>query len=125
MNPNLNAFLSQLRVVLIILGSLLAEQGMDHTIVYKYLLVASGSVVVLGNALWALWASYSNWRKASAVGVQAGINLTASGQALSEAGEVISQFSSAAATPPKPVTVATAAEIVANFGPNPGEISSK
>lgn len=123
MNPNLNAFLSQLRIVLVIIGSLMAEQGFDHTTIYRWLMIISGSIVVLGNALWALWSSYINWRKASAVGVAAGINMTVQGKALTESGQPISAFSPAADTPPKPVTVASAADIVANFAPPTSSIA--
>lgn len=116
MNPNLNAFLTQLKLFLIVMGTLLAEQGMDHTTVYKWIMFAAGAVLVVGNAAWALWASYENWRKAAAVGVQAGINLTASGKALAEDGETVVSVNNGS-TPPKPVTVETAAQIVKDFAP--------
>lgn len=124
MNPNLNAFLAQVRVFLLLIGGFMVEQGFDHTTAYKWIMVAAGSIVVLGNAVWALWSSYANWRKASAVGVAAGINMTVQGKAVTESGEVISKFSAEASdTPPKPVTVASAAEIVANFAPPPATIA--
>lgn len=123
MNPNLNAFLTQLKLFLIVIGTLLAEQGFDHTAVYKWIMVASGSVLIVGNAAWALWASYSNWRKASAVGVAAGINMTVQGKAITDDGHPIAAFSPDAATPPKAVTVASAKEIVANFAPPTSEIA--
>lgn len=123
MNPNLNAFLAQLRIVLIVFGSILAEQGLDHSAIYKWVMFGAGSVVVLGNALWALWASFSNWRKASAIGVAAGINMTAQGKAVTDDGQPISAFSSEAVTPPKAVTIASAAEIVANFAPPSASIA--
>lgn len=116
MNPNLNAFLASVRSFLLILGGLMVEQGLDHTTIYKYLLLAAGSVVVVGNGAWAVWSSYSNWRKASAVGVAAGVNMAVQGKAVADDGTVISKFNGEG-TPPKPVTVATAAQIVKDFAP--------
>src|ERR1700679_2276991 len=116
MNQNLNAFLTQLRVVLIILGSILADQGLDHTVVYRWLMVASGSVIVLGNALWALYSSYTNWRRAAAVGSQATLNMVAANKAIDRNGNPVSQIGPDT-TPFKPVTEATVTEIVKNFAP--------
>lgn len=116
MNPNLNAFLTQLKLFLVLIGGLMAEQGLDHTTAYKWVMLVAGSCVALGSSAWALWASFANWRKAAAVGVQAGINLTTSGQAVDHDGKVISSFAPGA-TPPMPVTVASAAEIIKNFAP--------
>lgn len=118
MNPALNAFLSNVRILLVLVGGTMVELGLDHLPEYKWIMIASGSVVVLGNAVWAAYSSFVNWRKASAVGVAAGINMTIQGKALDSAGAPISAFSPAAETPPKPVTVESAAEIVANFAPS-------
>lgn len=119
MNPNLNAFLTQLKLFLVLIGGIMAEQGLEQTTVYHYIMLIAGSILVVGNAAWALWASYSNWRNASAVGVAAGINMTVQGKAITQDGTVISKFGAESeTTPPKPVTVATAAEIVANFAPS-------
>jgi len=117
MNPNLNAFLTQLKLFLVLVGGLMAEQGYDHTTAYKWVMLASGSCIALGSSAWALWASFANWRKAAAVGVAAGINLTVAGKAVTDDGKVISQFATPDATPPKPVTVETAAQIVKDFAP--------
>lgn len=122
MNPNFNAFLTQLKLFLIVIGTLLAEQGLDHTTAYKWIMLASGSVIVIGNAGWALWSSYSNWRKAAAVGAQATLNMMASGKAVDQEGNFISKFSPDA-VPPKPITVASATEIVKNFAPPAGSIT--
>lgn len=116
MNPKLNAFLAQVRVVLLLIGGYMAEQGLDHTTTYKWIMFVAGAILVLGNALWALWASFSNFWKASAVGVQAGINLTVAGKALAADGTTLVSANDGS-TPPKPVTVATAAEIVKDFAP--------
>lgn len=118
MNPNLNAFLTSVRALLLVLGGLLAEHGLEHSTYYSWIMIGAGSIMIVGPAVWGVWSSFSNWRKASAVGVAAGINMTIQGKAVTEGGEVISKFSADAQdTPPKPVTVASAAEIVANFAP--------
>jgi hypothetical protein len=52
--------------------------------------------------------------------VQAGVNLSVSGQAVTTDGEKITSLGSPDASPPKPVTTASAAEIVKQFAtPNP------
>lgn len=116
MNPNLNAFLTQIKLFLVMVGGLMAEQGLEHTSAYHWIMLVAGSVLVVGNALWALWASYENWRKASAVGVAAGVAMTAQGKAIADDGTIISKFSGEG-TPPKAVTVETAAQIVKDFAP--------
>lgn len=58
------------------------------------------------------------WFKAKidqAMAVQAGVNLTVSGEAVTTDGEKIVSLGSPSAIPPKPVTPAAAAEIVKNF----------
>lgn len=117
MNPNLNAVLAQLRVVLIVIGTLMAEQGYDHTTAYKWIIVASGAVMVLGNALWALWASISNWWKAAAVGTQSGINLVLSGKALAADGKTLVSQIGPDTTPALQVTIASTKEIAKDFPP--------
>lgn len=112
------AMLKQFQFLLIAVGVVLVHLGLDHSVYYKYLEVASGSVVALGTAAWGFWSTIQNFRQAQAVGVQAGINLTVAGKALDSQGDVISRFGAdAASTPPKPVTQATAATIVKEFAP--------
>lgn len=123
MNPQLNAFLAQLRIVLIIIGTLMAEQGFDHSTFYKWIMVGSGTIVVFGNALWALWSTFTNWWKAAAVGAAAGIAMTAQGKALDHDGNAISAFSPEAETPPLPVTISSAKDIVKEFAPPTASIA--
>lgn len=123
MNPNLNAFLTSVRALLMVIGTLMAEQGLDHTSAYKYIMLVAGSLMVVGPAVWGVWSSFSNWRKASAVGVAAGINMTVAGKAVDHEGNAISAFSQAAETPPKAVTVASAADIVKEFAPPTASIA--
>lgn len=117
MNRNLNAFLTSVRALLLVLGGLLAEHGLEHSTYYSWVMIGAGAVMVVGPAIWGVWSSIVNWHKAAAVGVQAGINLTVSGNAVTDSGQVISRNASADATPPKMVTVATASEIVKDFAP--------
>ena len=117
MNPALNAFLSNVRILLVILGGLMVELGIDHLPEYKWIMIAAGSITVLGNAVWAAWSSFMNWRKAAAVGVAAGINLTVQGKALAADGVSVVSANDGS-TPPLPVTIATAAEIVKEFAPD-------
>ncbi len=70
-------------------------------------------------ALWSVWAAVQKVRQkkvAEAVGVQAGINLVTSGQALTIAGALLT-VANPDMTPPRPVTLQSAAEIVKNFAP--------
>jgi hypothetical protein len=117
MDPKFNAFLTQLKLFLVLVGGLMAEQGLAHTSVYKYLMLVSGSLLVIGNSLWALWASFDNWWKAAAIGAQSGINLTLSGHALAADGETVISQITPGSTPTKQVTEATTKEIVKNFAP--------
>ncbi|HCE07483.1 MAG TPA: hypothetical protein DEQ40_02565 [Oxalobacteraceae bacterium] len=117
MNPNLNAFLSSVRALLLVIGGLLAEHGLEHSTAYSYIMISAGSILVVGNALWALWASFDSWWKAAAIGTQSGINLVLSGKALAADGKTLISQIGPESTPVKPVTVATAAEIVKDFAP--------
>lgn len=118
MNPNLNAFLTQLRVVLLLIGGYMAEQGLDHTTTYKWVIFAGGAVLVLGNALWALWASFANFWKAAAIGTQSGINLVLSGKALAADGKTLVSQIGSETTPVKQVTIETTKEIVNDMAPS-------
>ena len=116
MNPNLNATLTAIRALLMAIGGVLLDKGMGSTAAYFWIETVAGSIFVLGPAIWGVYSSIVNWRKASAVGVQAGINLTVAGKALAEDGKtVVSQNNGS--TPPMPVTIATASEIVKDFAP--------
>ena len=123
--PWFSAILAALRVFLIAVGTLLAVLHYDNTSAYKWLVEAAGATMVVGGAAWGIWTAGVTLYQSIAVGVQAGINLTASGRAVTDDGKVISNFSSEAlsATPPKQVTVATAKDIVKSFGPASSEIA--
>lgn len=110
------AMLKQAQFLLIAAGAVMVHLGMDHTETYKVVMVASGSMTVVGTAVWGLWSSYQNFRKASAIGVQAGINLVVSGKALAADGTTVIGINDGT-TPPKLVTAATGQEIVKEFGP--------
>lgn len=117
-DPRILAFLSGVRSVLLGFGVLMAVLHFDHTEAYKWIIVISGSVVAVGSAAWGVFTQLVTLRKLAAAAVQAGINLAVSGQAVTADGKVISQFSGQSdATPPRPVTVATATEIMKDFAP--------
>lgn len=122
MDPNLNAALGQVRVILLIVAGILADEGFGHTGLYKIILVAAGSVVALGSALWAFYNSLVNFRKARAVGVQAALNMVQAGKAIDVNGQVVSKIG-AGTTPFKEATVKSSEEIIANFGPKPSDIA--
>ena len=121
-DPQFNAFLANLRILLVAIGSVMAYEGWEHSAIYSYVMIASGAIMVVGPAAWATWSSFVNWRKASAVGVQAGINLTVSGKALAADGKTVVSENNGT-TPPLAVTLATAAEIVKDFAPATSSIA--
>lgn len=99
-----------------VLGTLLAAQGLASSGAYFWLELVGGSVMVVGPAIYDVVAHALALYKAQAVGVQAGINLTVSGRALAADGKTVVAENDGA-TPPKQVTLATAAEIVKDFPP--------
>jgi hypothetical protein len=111
-----NALLSSVRSFLLIAGSLLAANGLASSGLYFWVQLVAGSVVGIGSAAWGVYAAFMNWRRANAVGVAAGINLTVSGKALAADGKTVVSENNGA-TPPLDVTIATAQEITAKFGP--------
>lgn len=122
MNPNLNALLSSLRALLITIGGVMAAKGLENTGAYFWVMTAAGSTMVVGPAIWGVWSAFSNWRKASAVGVQAGVNMTVAGKALATDGVTV-VTSNDGSTPPLQVTLATAAQIVKDFAPPTSSIA--
>lgn len=116
MNPNLNAFLSSLRALLLVIGGLLAEHGLEHTTYYSDVMIAAGAVMVVGPAIWGVWSALVNWHKAAAIGSQATLNMVAAGKAIAADGTTLTAVGTGT-TPPKAVTIATAAEIVKDFAP--------
>lgn len=118
MDPKVTAMFSSLRNLLMVASGILATLGLTASPAYKWIMIAAGAVGVVGPAIWDFAATIKALLTAQAVGAAAGIKMTAQGKALAEDGTVISKFSADMdATPPKPVTVATASEIVKNFGP--------
>jgi hypothetical protein len=108
-----------LRVLLVTIGGVLAGEGLANTGAYKWIMIAAGAVGVVGPAAWGLYVAITNAaraRQAQAKAVQSGINLVVAGQALTNEGELI-QVANPDTTPPKPVTLRTASEIVKNFAP--------
>ena len=116
-----NGLLSALRAVLLLFGAWLAQNGDGQTGIYHDAEMTASAILIIGPAIWGIYAAVSNLFKAHAVGVQAGINLTVSGNALASDGKTVVAENNGA-TPPKPVTYATAQEIIANFGPKPSDI---
>jgi len=115
-------FLTSLRYLIAAGGAYAAGKGWINSETINNLLVVAS---ILGPLAWGL---YVNWQKSqqvkkvAAVGVQAGIALAASGDAIDSAGNPISRFA-ADATPPKQVTLTTAPEIIEKYGPAPNDIA--
>jgi hypothetical protein len=117
MNPNLNAFLTSVRALLLVIGGLLAEHGLEHSSYYSWVMVGAGSILVIGPAIWGVWSSLDNWWKAASIGTQSGINLVLSGKALASDGKTLISQLGPDTTPVKAVTIETAKEIVKDFAP--------
>lgn len=117
MNPNLNAFLSSVRSLLIVIGAVMAREGYEHTNYYSDVMMASGSIMVVGPAVWAVYSSLANWWKAAAIGTQSGINLVLSGKALAADGKTLVSQIGSETTPVKQVTIETTKEIAKDFAP--------
>ena len=123
-DAQLNSFLSATRAFLIALGAFLATNGYGQTPLYAHVEMAAGAILVIGPTLWGMISAVTNILKAHAIGVQAGINLTTSGKALAADGvSVVSKNDGT--TPPKPVTIETAQQIVKDFAPPPSSIANK
>lgn len=111
------ALLSAMRQVLLVLGTVLAGKGLTDSGVYFWIETIAGVLLVIPAAAWELYDAVMNIFKAHAVGAQSAINMVAAGAALGADGTTLKLTGDAASTPPKPVTLATAAEIVKDFAP--------
>ena len=123
-DASLDGVFSAIRALLIALGSALAAKGLENTGAYFWIMTGAGSIMVVGPAAWGVIIAIRrvNWAKLlQAVGVQAGINLTTSGNAISASGEIISRNDGG--TPPKQVTLTTAPEIIQKYAPPTSSIS--
>lgn len=116
--PEVVAFLASVRIFCTVLGTLMAKEGWDHNGFYHAIMFTAGSVMALGCGAYGVYATFRNMWRALAVGTQAGINLAVSGKAVDSHGNVIEKFTDPDSTPPKPVTVETAKEIVKDFAPS-------
>jgi len=124
MNPKILAVFVAARGVCIAVGAGMMALNYGDTHAYSVVMQVAGSIMVVGPILWGIFEKLVVFGRALAVAVQAGINLTLSGRTVDDAGHPISQFSPGA-TPPKQVTVASAAEIVKDFAPPPSTIEKK
>lgn len=122
MNPNILAVAAALRGVLIAAGALLVGLNLGSTHTYALVMQASGAVMVVIPLAWSLFTYLVTLKQAIAAAVQAGINLTLSGKAVDHAGNPISKFAPDA-SPPKDVTVTSAAQIVKDYAPPQAEIA--
>lgn len=119
MDPKVTAMFSSLRNLLMVASGILATLGLTASPAYKWIMISAGAVGVVGPAIWDFAATIKALLSAQAVGAAAGIKMTTQGKALASDGEtVITRFSAGLdATPPKPVTLQTAQQIVKDFGP--------
>lgn len=124
MNPKILAVFVAARGLCVAIGGALVALNLGDTHAYSVVMQVAGSIMVVGPIAWGIVEKLVVFGKALAVAVQAGINLTLSGKTVDEAGHPISTFSPDA-TPPKQVTVASAAEIVKDFAPAPASIEKK
>lgn len=124
MDSNLTALLSAISNLCKVAGVILAAHGLADTGFYFWLQIAGGSVMFIGPAIWDVYVAIVNIRKASAIGVAAGILMTTSGKALASDGKTVVSLNDGA-TPPLMPTQATAAQIVKDFGPLSSEIAKK
>lgn len=124
MNPNVLAFFAALRGLLIAVGAVMVSLNLNDTHAYGLVMQASGLVLVVGPLLWAVFEKLVTLKKTLAAAVQAGIELVRSGNAVDSEGTPISRFSPEA-PPPKPVTVASAAEIIKDYAPPASTIEKK
>lgn len=122
MPPAVNAFLTALRYFLVAIGGMLLVLHKDGTTAYHIVIEAAAATMIIGPAAWGIWVAAVGVYKSFAAAVQAGINMTASGQAIDAQGDVISKFENSATTPPKAVTMESAKAIVSSFAPAPGSI---
>jgi hypothetical protein len=111
---------TSVRVALLAIGGIMLDHGFTATSpAYKWVMIAAGSVTIIGPAIWGVYVAVTKARRARAAqakAVQSGINLVVAGQALTDDGRLL-QVANPDATPPKPVTETTAAAIVASFAP--------
>jgi hypothetical protein len=112
-NPAMNALWASMRYFLVVIGGLMGSAGLSQTGTYQIVMLASGSIMVVGPAAWGVWTAFQrvlDKRDAVTNAVQAGLNLAATGNMLTcetPTGVVI----------PVPVSHQSAAEIVKDFGP--------
>ena len=115
---SMDAIWSALRAAVIAVGGGFVSYGLASQ---SQVTIFASLVPTVAAALWGLWTAIQKARQrktAVAVGVASGINLTLQGKALAADGSVINiGDAGAASTPPKPVSVQSAQEIVANFAP--------
>jgi hypothetical protein len=119
-DPNVAALFSAIRALLLAVGGVLFAHGLGSSGVYQGVELVAASIMTVGPLAWGVYVALHNIierNRAAANGVSAGINLTTSGQALALDGKTVVSINDGS-TPPKPVTIATAQEIIKNFGPS-------
>jgi hypothetical protein len=124
MNPKILAVFVAARGVLIAVGAAMIALNLGDTHFYSIVMQVAGSIMVVGPIVWGIVEKFVVFAKALAVAVQAGMNITLSGKTVDQAGHPISAYSPDA-TPPKQVTVASAAEIIKDFAPSAASIETK
>ena len=115
-DPKINSLLVSISNFLKLVAVFLGAHGYGQSGIVANLELGSAAVLFLGPAAWDVWSLIASIRKSKAQGVQAGINLVVAGKAVDSDGAPVSKIDPDA-TPPKPVTLASAAEIVKDFAP--------
>jgi hypothetical protein len=124
MNANVLAFFSALRGVLIAIGSAMMALNLQDTSYYAHVMQASGLVMIAGPMLWAVFEKLVTLKKTAAAAVQAGINLVRSGAAVDHEGNIMVSVGPDT-SPPAPVTVQSAQQIIKDFAPAASSIEKK
>lgn len=123
MDPKLSRFFAAISALAKLAGVLLVGRGVisnDSPLVF-WLQFISGTIMILGPAIYDVWASGRDVVKALAVGAQAGINMTLAGKTVDHEGKPISSLS-ADAIPPLPVTEAAGVQIAKDYGPASADV---
>lgn len=118
-DPRVVAWISQLRSLLMVAGTVMATLGLTASPAYQWIMIGGGIVTAVVPAVWDFIALTAALFHVQAVGVASGVAMTTQGKALASDGEtVITKFGAGPeATPPKPITVETATQIVKDFAP--------
>lgn len=114
---------SATRALLIAIGGALVTAGLisKTSVIYQWIMIMAGAVVAVGPAAYNFYTAvtrYMRERQIAAKAVGAGINLVLAQKAVAEDGTIIDRIGAGSqSTPPRAVTLDSAAKIVKDFAP--------